>query len=530
MFLVGVEGQQKEREEEGERLSKKQTVMKTIQLFIIFLLGAFNIFGQEVKWGPEYRNGQGESIEKLTAQDENGIYVLRTVQRSKYRFLPVLDHYNREMKLQYSRVLKELDKSTVFYTDLFQYNDRLYVAFTKYYGDEQKHSLFYNEINKADGSLIDVPKKVAQIFSNRKHLQGEFQLAASPDSSRAVILFSEVENERTIFRSAYSNFNGSPIKFSLNVYDEKMGALWEKEVLLPYDDDLVERGKLSIDNSGNVHILAKLYASRGRDKVRGKANYSYKIFSFYEDGSTKEYDFSLDDKFISEITLTPNKQNELICAGFYSERDASGVKGAFYFRIDEATREVSKKYFQEFEAEFLAQLIGERRAKKGRELYHYNMKELIPRSDNGAVLVAEQYYIRVVTDRDFGPGGAVTFRERIFYHHNDIILININPDGSIAWSTSVPKRQVAQSPTYSSFAQAVVRDKLYFVFNDRISKRAAVRLASVNSKGEVKIKDLFTNRDADVVTRPILSRQTGKKEMVIYGSLRKKYRFARVRF
>ena len=172
--------------------------------------------------------------------------MLRTLQRSKYRFLPILDHYNRDMELQYSRVLKELDKSTVFYTDLFQYNDRLFVAFTKFYGKEQKHSLFFNEIDKKTGALLDVPKKVAQIFSDRKNLQGEFQFAASPDSSRAVILFSEVENERTLFSGAYSNYNGSPIKFSLTVFDEHMGSLWTKEVLLPYDEDLVERGKLNI--------------------------------------------------------------------------------------------------------------------------------------------------------------------------------------------------------------------------------------------------------------------------------------------
>ena len=137
-----------------------------------------------------------------------------------------------------------------------------------------------------------------------------------------------------------------------------------------------------------------------------------------------------------------------------------------------------------------------------------------------------------------------------YYNYNDIIVVNIQPDGEIEWTARIPKKQISRNDGgyYSSYSVSIVRDKIYFIYNDteenyiqneRIkqtyefkggSKRSLIAVAEISRNGSVDIFPLFKNRDADIITQPKMCKQVGKKNMIIYGEKGRTYRFGSVEF
>ncbi|MEO1626164.1 MAG: hypothetical protein AAFV25_13485, partial [Bacteroidota bacterium] len=158
--------------------------------------------------------------------------------------------------------------------------------------------------------------------------------------------------------------------------------------------------------------------------------------------------------------------------------------------------------------------------------------------------VAEQYFVQEESFRDFYYG---RFTVNYFYNYNDIIVVNIRPDGEIEWATHIPKRQETSNDGgyFSSYAMSIVRDRLYFIFNDngrnfsandrRLynfdgQRNSVISLAEVRKDGSLDVYPLFNNREADIITRPKVCKQSGKREMVIYGERGRKYKFAKLVF
>ena len=138
-------------------------------------------------------------------------------------------------------------------------------------------------------------------------------------------------------------------------------------------------------------------------------------------------------------------------------------------------------------------------------------------------------------------------RFEYFYNYNDIIVVNIQPDGGIEWATRIPKRQetVNDGGYYSSYAMSIVRDRLYFIFNDNSrnfsnegnsrlynfnGRNSIVALAELRKDGQLSMYPLFNNRDADIITRPKICKQIGSRRMMVYGEQGRQYRFAELEF
>ena len=245
--------------------------------------------------------------------------------------------------------------------------------------------------------------------------------------------------------------------------------------------------------------------------------------------------------------------------------------------MDTKTKQVYNKNLKEFDFEFLTEYMSESKKEKARkaeregnekkapELYNYSLDNLILRSDGGALLIAEQYFVyeRYDYNDPFYYGGWYGYRysrfnrfydpyyrgntqRDVYYNYNDIIIVNIRPNGEIEWTARIPKQQetINDGGYYSSYAYSVVRDKIYFVFNDNArnfdgesnriynynGRNSVVAMATLSKDGSVVTEPLFSNRDADVIARPMICRQIGKREMMIYGELGRSYRFGKLTF
>ncbi len=546
---------------------------------MIFFLGFFLPSNSQTQapatlvWGNEYSEPSNTFATKIIGLRPDGFYLLRQKMLNNPEARPRawVEFYDREMNLKKSveQDLKYKGKKRDF-EDVIFIGGQLYLLTSFNNSAKKKNYLFKQKISMR--SLI--PNKrlemICETGARNKEVEGSFGSHISKDSTK-LLIFNDLPFKKN-----------DPKQFGFRVFDQQFELIWEKDVVLPYTDNRFTVEEYQVDEQGNVHLLGVLYEDNAKWRRRGNPTYQYVIISYLDNGErVEEFRVGLDRKFVTDLTFRPTKSGKLICAGFYSERGTYSIKGAYYFTVDPATREVSSKNSQPFEFEFLTEFMSDRSKQKAKEaerrkdvrraaeLYDYSLDELILRSDGGAVLVAEQFFIQeqdYYRNNLYGYGygygyypfnygslynsryGGYNYRTDYYYNYNDIIVVNIRPTGEIEWAARIPKKQETRNDGgyYSSYAMSIVRDKLYFLYNDNVRNIAAntkkkriynfngsnsvIAVAQINKDGNVRTFPLASNRDAGIITRPKMCKQIGRKEMAVFGEQGKKYKFAKLTF
>lgn len=513
-----------------------------------------------LEWGAQYSESRGSRVTKVVEVTPNAYYVLRQRPAGTFTYPKVfIEQYDDDQKLMRSQrlELKYKGKRRTF-QDVVKIGSQFYF-FTSFLNKAKKTNyLFYQTLNNR---LLPSRKltKASEVTAPNEGRPGDFNVLISSDSSK-VLIYSKLDSR-----------NKEPERFSLRVFDHQMQPIWAKEVILPYNERQFVIEDYRLDDDGNVYLLGRQYIDGRRESRAGLPNYQYNILAYINDGKDKqEYRIEVGDKFISDLTFRMGNNKELVCAGFYSEQAANGAKGTCFFRINLENREVYNLNFKAFDFGFRAQGLsdgGVRRAqraeeqgnkKREAELFRYSLDRLILRSDGGAVLVAEQYYVteefRRFRQNPFFFGNPYRWNDPMLnnqsdfvFHYNDIIVVNIRPDGSIEWATRIPKyqRTLNDGGYFSSYAMAVVKDRLYFVFNDNSRnfendgstqlfnfnpRRAVIALAELRKDGELSMYPLLGNQQASIIARPKICRQIGSRRMVLYGERGNFYRFGELTF
>ncbi|MCB0586514.1 MAG: hypothetical protein KDD06_14485, partial [Phaeodactylibacter sp.] len=407
-------------------------------------------------WGEELTEPTGTRITKVISANKNGAYMLRRKNEGALsNEQAYIEYYDSEMHLRKSQKLdlKYKGKRRDF-EDVAMIGGELYL-FTSFNNQAQKKNyLFYQKVNQRLQPSRDLVM-LSEVEAFNKAREGAFKLVISSDSSK-VLLYSQLPYQKK-----------DPERFALNVFDNQMNKLWSRDIILPYSDQQFAVEDYRIGPDGSVYLMGVLYLDGVRERRRGRPNYQYIILAYTQQGEdVQEYHVALQDKFITDLAFRIADDGNLVCAGFFSEKGAYSVKGTCFFRLNASTKEIFNLSFKEFGFEFRTEFMrpGEvRRATRaeanddtGREpeLYRFSLDELVLRSDGGAVLVAEQYYVFERTYR-YWDG---TLRFDYYYNYNDIIVVNIQPDGNIEWATRIPKRQetINDGGYYSSYAMSIV--------------------------------------------------------------------------
>lgn len=536
-----------------------------------------------VKWSPDLEEPSNADIKKIVATEGGGFYALRERQggllSNTTAAKPILEFYNANMKLVRSKELDlEVKGKTRFIKDVVMLDRRLWLLSYFYNEKHEKTYLFAQEVNKSTLSLGKELTKIAEQDQKNQDKSDVFTVSTSRDSSK-IVVFNRQPNEN------------KQQEFSLAVFDSGFKELWSKEAKLPYSRKNFSIEDYQLDNQGNVYLLGIIYTEgSNRLEKRGKATYQYDIVAYRQDNAmteSREYKIDMKDRFISDLSFKIADDGDLICAGFYSEKGAKSVKGSCFFKINPKTHDQTSISSRPFDFQFMTTNLSERNKERAKvavekgdkeaepELYDYSIDKLITRSDGGVIMIAEQYFIdeRLRYNNNYGYGnwgspwgnawgnpysfgsmydpynrnGMNNRQPDYYFNYNDIIVVNIQPDGEIAWSARVPKRQTSVNDfgMYSSYGMSIVADKLYFIYNDdpknldprakRIAtetpdKYSVVTIAEVNRDGEVRRSPLFQNKENGVVVRPKISKQVGRRDLAIYGESGRRYKFGVLTF
>lgn len=501
-----------------------------------------------IQWGEELREPSGTIIERIITAGSWGAYVLRRKAGNSFTGEQIfVERYDGRMHLKRSQKidLRYKGKKREF-EDLIWSNGKLFLLTSFNNEAKKKNYLFVQELDRRmvpDKSL----QLIGEIDSRDKFRDGIFDVTVSRDSSK-ILVYNQLPFNKN-----------EPERFALRVYDHDFQEVWTKDVTLPYGDGNFSIEEYRVDREGNVYLLGVVYEDRIRVRRNGKPTYKYTILAYTEQGERgQEYLIDLETQFITDLTFRVGNDGNLVCAGFYSNKGTYSIKGTCFFHLDVNTKEIVHLNLMPFDFEFRTEYMSEGRkdrleraenegnVNRTPELYRYALDNLILRSDGGAVLVAEQYYVFQQSYR-YWDG---TLRYDNYYNYNDIIVVNIQPDGTIEWTTRIPKRQetLNDGGYYSSFAMATVRDRFYFIYNDnsrnyRVNnsdnrrylynfngRYSVVVVSEITRDGQLNTFPLFTNRDADVITRPKICQQIGSRRMMVYGERGRNYRFANLEF
>jgi len=505
----------------------------------------------KIIWGPETKESKKISLGNIVGYDESGTYILKTKRKGLYGVNSdlILEHFDQKMaKTQTIALNLNVDGMKKSYEYTIHSSDKLFLYSSYLDNKAKKNTFYYQQLDKKTLQPEKQLNKIGQIDfrGSAKYNSGYFSLIRSKDENRILVFYGLPIGK------------GSKEQFGFIMHDKDMNKLWEKKVTLPYTQELFDIERYRIDELGNVYILGLIYKDKRKLRRKGEPNYQYTVISFKDEGNTiDDYPIELPGKFITDMQMAVADNGDIICGGFYSNEGTFSIKGSYYLSIDASTKEVKSTSFHEFGIDFITQNFrahkaakAKKKAKKGKsvEMYQYDLDDIILKDDGGAILIGEQYYVRVSTRTSTDANGNTTTTTTYYYHYNDIIVININAQGEIEWTEKIPKRQVTTNDGgyFSSYALAVRNDKLHFIFNDHPanlfyksggklsnfnkSKGSVAVLVTLTEEGRYSKELLFTSREAEVLIRPKACEQTNDNEMILIGQRKKMVRLAKVTF
>jgi hypothetical protein len=531
---------------------------KNIQNAVLSLLlaGIINtLYGQklevDVEWGKEFSAPRRSSLNDIVGFDKTGIYALKergVALGSSVQY--TLEYYNAEhlMPSKAFELNLEEEGRSCGLEAVMQLRGHLYLFSSFPNPRNNKNILSVQEIDKATLKPESHKHPIAEIdfAGESRSNSGTFSIKVSRDSSKVLIL------------SAVPYEKNEPEAFTLSVLTNSFQPLWEKKVVMPYDNRLFDISSIRIDNDGDAYVLGLIYKDVRKSKRGGAPNYLYSVFAYRDGGKeTQDYPISLEDRFLTDMQMEVVSSNKnIICAGFYSSKGTYSIAGTYFLTVDPKTKEIKTKSFKEFDIDFITQNMTEREARKAKrkdaagdefELYEYDLDKLLIGRDGSAMLIGEQYFFRISTYTNYLNGMPQTYTTR-HYYYNDIIVVKIDPHGQIEWAEKVAKRQhtTDDGGFYSSYTLGVVKGRICFIFNDDTRNlgymgmgkvynysrgdQSIVTLVSIDEHGKQVRQPLFKASDVEVVIRPKVCEQITSRDIILFGQRKKTQQFARVSF
>ncbi len=504
----------------------------------------------ELTWGEEQVLNRRTSFEDIIGADSEATYIIKRTRKGE---LPlIIEKYNNDMLLQKSLPFQLGEgKDNRIYQYATQIDGALILFSTVLDNKATVNSLYAQTIDKESLKPSSKLIKIGAIEFDGKSRRnsGSFTYTVSNDEKR-ILIYHNLPYKRD-----------EEEKFFYHIFDKNLNLLWEKNITLPYESDLFRVIDYDVQENGDLYLLSIIFKEKAKDSRKGKPNYHYQIIAYTNQGKNKkEYPIILEDKFLNDMKIAINQVGDIICGGFYSDNGTSSINGSYFLKIDQNTTSITSKSFKEFGIDFITQNMTDKNKKKVQkrkdkgkdvELYEYDLEDIVLRDDGGAILIGEQYFVREVTTTDFQGNINISYH----YYYNDIIVISIDPEGQIEWTEKIAKRQhtVNDNGLFSSYALAIVGDKLNLIFNDNAKNLATSKMTKGKAKGVVydftkrfkssvavlvqidsdgrQVKEaLFNAKEAELLIRPKVAEQISNQEMVIYGQKRKTERFGKITF
>ena len=386
--------------------------------------------------------------------------------------------YDHTLKLNWLKSIK-CDDKTFDIRQFIQVNDTLYMFYTIDGGNRTK--LFYLDPLRFNVDLYEA-NRIGEISDDKRSVQNNFNLTFSQD--RSFLLLTAIEKT--------GNTN-SDYKLRLYTFDKQMELLHSRTLNIPYDYYDSRILGYEIDNDGNAYVLIKTR----NQQVRSSSYNAYKFIVWrcnFDDGNFSSKEMDVQGYYINDMKFKiDNRNNLLVFAGYFSSESFDDIKGIFYSNFGKSTLEQKNARFNAFEND-----VFEKLKDRSRNVWNYisnfRMRDLVLRSDGGAILFSEIFYITVVpysTGNIYMPN---TVNNITYYHYEDVLVNSINPNGEPDWNNVVTKTQVTQADNneFDSYFVNIAPNMVMCTYNDNSSRSNNVLQYAFDPFGKITSESLFS--------------------------------------
>lgn len=474
------------------------------------------------EWGsPLKHENRGDRFLEVIGSDENGAYVMKFNNVDNMLSVELVGKDLHSISSGPLPMLSTNGKPRLYEFSVYM-NNQIYI-FSSFADKATRKRILYGQLFNKQTRKLETEIAVASIDfdGNTRANSGFFSYRLSLNEKR-VLIFAKLPDSFT-----------EPERFEVVVLDEQVKLLWKKQVALPHKDHLFSWESMRVSNEGDVYLLGVAYTDMRLNKRKGKPNYSYELFRYSQNLSNETHKtISLKDQFITDMQIGILPNNDVVCTGFYSEAGTFSIRGTYFIKLDARTNEIVKSQQKEFSAETISEGLTEKQAnfvadrlQKGKNvsLPSYNLDRMVVDDAGGVVLVCEDFSIHEVTQKD------VSY---VQYSAGEIFVLRFSPEGEIAWTKKIAKRQISQSGAqYISYGFGLVGTKLVFLYGGTLFEFVADRLlyvSTVDLEGNLKTESILTDQDPFVFTRPKLSGQFQNGSFLVFGDILKNYQFLKV--
>ncbi len=495
--------------------------MKSFFLFITFISMSFFSIAQEpvFDWSTSITKPNMEIDVKVYGNAADGFFVVNKRSATMSEFNPgvTVDYFNGNMERRYT--VNMTCKPIEDFSGIVYLNKSIH-CFTSLFNKEAGKNTLSDRVFHADG-IVDEPVVVASMPAEKLVSRGRFEVTASPDGSKLLLLsepnFVKDENER--------------ITFSL--YDAQLKKIWSADKTYAYPWTRAVENTPYVNNDGTAFIMKKT-------DMKGDNN-TYSIFSF-NGQQLKEFKIEMDGKkkiHTHVEVLAPN--GDFVVGGYYTEdakvsvRMGTALQGSFLHRIDSKGETAKLAVVTPFEKrkDIVAKNI----------LFH----------NTTTILMGEKYYVNATSaPRDPSNPNQDPFAKDYNFYGNDIVMDGFDAAGKSLYYSTIEKSNSSKNDngTWVSYFGSVIKDKLYIIFNDEKNRYDEKKKAIVfggspkivvyatvdPDKGTITPAQPISNmgpvggKDSNMLTRPDVFLRVDENHYIIRAENRDDYRMGKVTF
>lgn len=505
---------------------------RTVFGFFFFVLCCTSIAAQNkidkinLSYGEELADDK-QKIVKIIGESNDKIFALGLNKEDYY--IKIFD--SKSMKLLSSNqiVIPSMNNKEVDFEDICLLNDKLYAIGSVY--------------NKSDKTFNLIGAEISEKGILSKNTVSLFNSVVAKKSEKGEFYFKQFNNKGDTMLIMHTSLfpKEDAVQYEVKLFDDLLKPLFTNTEKVKFDDSKKDYEFTIADFELNFQDDVFLVINESyRDSKKKEQIEKFEIHAFKKANAYQKEIINVDikGKEIINCSLAPTNKNTLQVVGFYSSVRSNGkankeLKGVYNASINLATNANDNLRFNEFDYATKVKLLGERRAKNGKDLKPlYNITNIIEKDNGGLIVLSEMQYVYVGKSSGIGP---LAFTP-VTYTKNEIIVTCLKPDGSMDWnnvvakeqsasittmsfnmgmafsnggsfsvggSISIPLTQMGKGPEYLGAIPIYKNDKLNILFNDNAKNKGITDIEQIKSLGNYNnaIPTLFVFDDKGTITR-----------------------------
>ncbi len=489
-----------------------------IAVLFIFIANE-NSYSQMIEWSNQQKVKSKIYYSQVLGQNSAGIFLLRSKTNHFVKEL-TLERYKTNLSQELSVDLAQ--PSGAFLERMVLLESGILVFASKKNNETGKIDLVYWKLDDNLNALPGPPVLLVAVNQSELKEESSFYIRASADKKKFSVMY---------LSSVAENKEASVL--NIHLFNDQLTEQQKKSFPMSYGVFDIYITSVELDNEGNLFSLIDFPKTKEkRSKEKGLRKFS--LYGYYADEQNMlEYDIGKDSVFITDLGMTINNYDKSIAvAGLFSYgKEDNKSNGSFFYKVNTETTKLEGQRFEDFDKSFVNRVIANMQNETTGALSDLFVKKIIPRSDGGAIVLAEKYYESRQTYTYYVNGFPQT-SSRTVHNYDQIIVLSKKADGTTQFNEYIKKKQtsISDGGYYSSFVLLNANDKLSLIYNSDINDDSDIMISTINPKGETDTRILIKALSYYVTLMPPESRQLSATSVLISTLKDKRFSLLRVSY